>query len=141
MFYLYCLLLMIILTALSCNILGNFFRSDSVMEVFWVFCKELWPEHLLTSGLREQRLKIGQQWQQGENFFTGCSTTVTKIEQFRLRQHVSDPKNPPILIFPEGTCINNTRYFVSIILNWIPFVTIPFPVSCSSRREVLKWGA
>ncbi|XP_023720227.1 glycerol-3-phosphate acyltransferase 3 isoform X3 [Cryptotermes secundus] len=26
----------------------------------------------------------------------------------RLRQHVSDPRNPPILIFPEGTCINNT---------------------------------
>ncbi|XP_037947654.1 glycerol-3-phosphate acyltransferase 3 isoform X1 [Teleopsis dalmanni] len=26
----------------------------------------------------------------------------------RLRQHVSDPSNPPILIFPEGTCINNT---------------------------------
>ncbi|XP_059477664.1 glycerol-3-phosphate acyltransferase 3 isoform X2 [Neocloeon triangulifer] len=26
----------------------------------------------------------------------------------RLRQHVSDPDNPPILIFPEGTCINNT---------------------------------
>lgn len=26
----------------------------------------------------------------------------------RLRQHVSDPNNPPILIFPEGTCINNT---------------------------------
>ncbi|XP_017149337.1 glycerol-3-phosphate acyltransferase 3 isoform X2 [Drosophila miranda] len=26
----------------------------------------------------------------------------------RLKQHVSDPNNPPILIFPEGTCINNT---------------------------------
>ncbi|XP_032585706.1 glycerol-3-phosphate acyltransferase 3-like isoform X5 [Drosophila mojavensis] len=26
----------------------------------------------------------------------------------RLKQHVSDPSNPPILIFPEGTCINNT---------------------------------
>jgi glycerol-3-phosphate O-acyltransferase 3/4 len=26
----------------------------------------------------------------------------------RLRQHVSDSRNPPILIFPEGTCINNT---------------------------------
>uniref|UniRef100_A0A1B6ECR7 Phospholipid/glycerol acyltransferase domain-containing protein n=1 Tax=Clastoptera arizonana TaxID=38151 RepID=A0A1B6ECR7_9HEMI len=26
----------------------------------------------------------------------------------RLRKHVSDPNNPPILIFPEGTCINNT---------------------------------
>uniref|UniRef100_A0A8D8Q4M5 Glycerol-3-phosphate acyltransferase 4 n=1 Tax=Cacopsylla melanoneura TaxID=428564 RepID=A0A8D8Q4M5_9HEMI len=26
----------------------------------------------------------------------------------RLRQHVSTPNNPPILIFPEGTCINNT---------------------------------
>ncbi|XP_049820102.1 glycerol-3-phosphate acyltransferase 3 isoform X3 [Aethina tumida] len=26
----------------------------------------------------------------------------------RLKEHVSDPRNPPILIFPEGTCINNT---------------------------------
>lgn len=26
----------------------------------------------------------------------------------RLKQHVSEPHNPPILIFPEGTCINNT---------------------------------
>lgn len=26
----------------------------------------------------------------------------------RLRNHVSNPNNPPILIFPEGTCINNT---------------------------------
>ncbi|XP_076253159.1 glycerol-3-phosphate acyltransferase 4 isoform X6 [Rhynchophorus ferrugineus] len=26
----------------------------------------------------------------------------------RLKEHTSDPKNPPILIFPEGTCINNT---------------------------------
>lgn len=26
----------------------------------------------------------------------------------RLREHVSNPNNPPILIFPEGTCINNT---------------------------------
>ncbi|RLU19996.1 hypothetical protein DMN91_006602 [Ooceraea biroi] len=26
----------------------------------------------------------------------------------RLKEHVSDPTKPPILIFPEGTCINNT---------------------------------
>ncbi|XP_034952227.1 glycerol-3-phosphate acyltransferase 3 isoform X2 [Chelonus insularis] len=26
----------------------------------------------------------------------------------RLKAHISDPSNPPILIFPEGTCINNT---------------------------------
>nr|CAI5860617.1 unnamed protein product [Callosobruchus analis] len=26
----------------------------------------------------------------------------------RLKEHVSNPENPPILIFPEGTCINNT---------------------------------
>ncbi|XP_063696911.1 glycerol-3-phosphate acyltransferase 3-like [Culicoides brevitarsis] len=26
----------------------------------------------------------------------------------RLREHVSESTNPPILIFPEGTCINNT---------------------------------
>ncbi|GJQ72887.1 hypothetical protein Trydic_g1535 [Trypoxylus dichotomus] len=26
----------------------------------------------------------------------------------RLKEHVNNPSNPPILIFPEGTCINNT---------------------------------
>ena len=26
----------------------------------------------------------------------------------RLREHVQDPDKLPILIFPEGTCINNT---------------------------------
>nr|ARD71206.1 acetyltransferase [Spodoptera exigua] len=26
----------------------------------------------------------------------------------RLKEHISIPDNPPILIFPEGTCINNT---------------------------------
>ncbi|XP_048003397.1 glycerol-3-phosphate acyltransferase 3 [Leguminivora glycinivorella] len=26
----------------------------------------------------------------------------------RLKEHISVPDNPPILIFPEGTCINNT---------------------------------
>ncbi|XP_059044925.1 glycerol-3-phosphate acyltransferase 4 isoform X2 [Achroia grisella] len=26
----------------------------------------------------------------------------------RLKEHISVPGNPPILIFPEGTCINNT---------------------------------
>ena len=26
----------------------------------------------------------------------------------RLRDHVEDPNKLPILIFPEGTCINNT---------------------------------
>ena len=27
---------------------------------------------------------------------------------FRLKEHVDDPDKLPILIFPEGTCINNT---------------------------------
>ncbi|VVC43108.1 Phospholipid/glycerol acyltransferase [Cinara cedri] len=31
-----------------------------------------------------------------------------EIVAMRLREHVSNPKNPPILVFPEGTCINNT---------------------------------
>jgi 1-acyl-sn-glycerol-3-phosphate acyltransferase len=26
----------------------------------------------------------------------------------RLKEHVEDPNKLPILIFPEGTCINNT---------------------------------
>ncbi|KAE9533072.1 hypothetical protein AGLY_009500 [Aphis glycines] len=31
-----------------------------------------------------------------------------EIVAMRLREHVSNPTNPPILVFPEGTCINNT---------------------------------
>ena len=31
-----------------------------------------------------------------------------KLLNFRLREHVEDPDKLPILIFPEGTCINNT---------------------------------
>lgn len=34
--------------------------------------------------------------------------TCIFCSDFRLKQHVNDPNNPPILIFPEGTCINNT---------------------------------
>jgi len=26
----------------------------------------------------------------------------------RIMEHVSDPNNYPVLLFPEGTCINNT---------------------------------
>lgn len=37
--------------------------------------------------------------------FENCILIVFHI---RLKKHVSDPTNPPILIFPEGTCINNT---------------------------------
>eukprot|EP00117_Sycon_ciliatum_P032334 scpid84521/ scgid25094/ Glycerol-3-phosphate acyltransferase 4; 1-acylglycerol-3-phosphate O-acyltransferase 6; Acyl-CoA:glycerol-3-phosphate acyltransferase 4; Lysophosphatidic acid acyltransferase zeta len=29
----------------------------------------------------------------------------------RLRDHLSDKRNNPILIFPEGTCINNTKVY------------------------------
>ncbi|XP_043268590.1 glycerol-3-phosphate acyltransferase 3 isoform X2 [Venturia canescens] len=39
-----------------------------------------------------------------ERFEAKDREAVTK----RLKKHVSDPTNPPILIFPEGTCINNT---------------------------------
>ena len=30
------------------------------------------------------------------------------FQTHRLREHVEDPDKLPILIFPEGTCINNT---------------------------------
>jgi glycerol-3-phosphate O-acyltransferase 3/4 len=25
----------------------------------------------------------------------------------KIREHIADPENPPVLIFPEGTCVNN----------------------------------
>lgn len=46
------------------------------------------------------------------NFFASnlnsSSLLISSCCSCRIRQHVSDPHNPPILIFPEGTCINNT---------------------------------
>lgn len=67
--------------------------------------------HRLIFGLNETRLKTDQLLQQGDlhdYFQMFCLLIFDLFNLFRLRQHVSDPKNPPILIFPEGTCINNT---------------------------------
>ena len=33
---------------------------------------------------------------------------LNRFDLFRLKEHVDDPTKLPILIFPEGTCINNT---------------------------------
>lgn len=41
-------------------------------------------------------------------YFIFCFVINTYYVLCRLKKHVSDPANPPILIFPEGTCINNT---------------------------------
>lgn len=82
------------------------------MEAFWEFCKELWRERRHTFGSREPRPKIDQQLHQGD-LVAKINLSLGLIFPFlgllrRLKQHVSDPRNPPILIFPEGTCINNT---------------------------------
>ena len=34
--------------------------------------------------------------------------SIHKNSTLRLKEHVDDPTKLPILIFPEGTCINNT---------------------------------
>lgn len=81
------------------------------MEVSWEFYKELWQEHHRIFGLKEQSLKIVQLLQQGNGVLVlilECFGFTNFDFVLRLKQHVSDPKNPPILIFPEGTCINNT---------------------------------
>ncbi|XP_012172374.1 glycerol-3-phosphate acyltransferase 3 isoform X4 [Bombus affinis] len=41
-------------------------------------------------------------------WFERCEVKDREAVTRRLKKHVSDPTNPPILIFPEGTCINNT---------------------------------
>ena len=37
---------------------------------------------------------------------SGCCNLLFFVA--RLKAHVEDPTKLPILIFPEGTCINNT---------------------------------
>ncbi|XP_043790319.1 glycerol-3-phosphate acyltransferase 4 isoform X2 [Apis laboriosa] len=41
-------------------------------------------------------------------WFERCEVKDREAVTKRLKKHISDPTNPPILIFPEGTCINNT---------------------------------
>ncbi|KAK9295934.1 hypothetical protein QLX08_009902 [Tetragonisca angustula] len=41
-------------------------------------------------------------------WFERCEVKDREAVTRRLKKHISDPTNPPILIFPEGTCINNT---------------------------------
>lgn len=84
------------------------FRLDRGMEAFLEFCNELLHVHLHIFGLKEPRPKIDLLLRQGYiNSNRGGKLLKCFIIR-RLRQHVSDPRNPPILIFPEGTCINNT---------------------------------
>lgn len=46
----------------------------------------------------------------------------------RLREHVMDPDKLPILIFPEGTCINNTSV--------MQFKKGSFEVGCTAQCTV-----
>jgi glycerol-3-phosphate O-acyltransferase 3/4 len=41
-------------------------------------------------------------------WFERAQTKDRTLVRKTLQDHVSDPKKLPILIFPEGTCINNT---------------------------------
>ncbi|VDN21549.1 unnamed protein product, partial [Dibothriocephalus latus] len=41
-------------------------------------------------------------------WFDRSETFDRSAVAMRLREHVATPGAPPILIFPEGTCINNT---------------------------------
>lgn len=76
------------------------------------------PLHIY--GLNALRSKTEKQLRKGaitqHNYvFLSCSFHILQdivvnayYVSCRLKKHVSDPTNPPILIFPEGTCINNT---------------------------------
>lgn len=55
-------------------------------------------------GLLQSVLSIAQRHIWFERSEARDRATVTR----RLREHVADPANNPVLIFPEGTCINNT---------------------------------
>lgn len=61
-------------------------------------------------GSKDRKWKTDQQFQKGlpknEKYFKFYHAYVSNF--LRLRKHLEDPKNPPILILPEGTCINNT---------------------------------
>ncbi|XP_023210380.1 glycerol-3-phosphate acyltransferase 4-like [Centruroides sculpturatus] len=41
-------------------------------------------------------------------WFERCEEKDRELVTERLKQHIEDPNKLPILIFPEGTCINNT---------------------------------
>lgn len=81
----------------------------------WALFSEPWLAHLLTFGLNAPKSRTVKLWLKGkiDCFFQGwvCNLKNLKILIYiflRLKEHVDDPDKLPILIFPEGTCINNT---------------------------------
>ena len=58
----------------------------------------------------KDRAAVARRWKKN-SFSSSLHFLFFLLEAFvfRLREHVEDPETLPILIFPEGTCINNTR--------------------------------
>jgi len=44
---------------------------------------------------------------QGCIYFNRTEVSDRKLVSERMKMHVQDPNQPPLLIFPEGTCVNN----------------------------------
>ncbi|KJE93834.1 lysophosphatidic acid acyltransferase zeta [Capsaspora owczarzaki ATCC 30864] len=55
-------------------------------------------------GLLQKTLSIAQT----HIWFDRSEARDRQVVARRLRDHVEDPSNNPILVFPEGTCVNNT---------------------------------
>ena len=94
-------------------------RLDNFMEVSSVLSSELLHVPQVISGLNALKSRIVRRSRKGEqlktlfflNIFRNGVLTVSYCLGFhflRLKEHVDHPDKLPILIFPEGTCINNT---------------------------------
>ena len=95
----------------------------------------------------KDRAAVARRW---KNILTFYTTPISQMKinnwlriivGIRLREHVEDPETLPILIFPEGTCINNTRstsFYSFFYIMYCVFKIMPFPVWCSSKKAPLR---
>ena len=85
--------------------------------------------------------KIGLLPQEGHLLFAGIfGVTLTFV--FRIREHTLSPNTPRLLVFPEGTCVNN-EYVVQFkrggAVSLCAFVCICVLLPTLRFSQFLKW--
>ena len=98
-----------------------------------------WVYRHWTAFLQKTISSLGNIW------FDRFESRDRAVVSRRLQEHINDPENPPLLIFPEGTCYSTAPFFLivcscdyifstSVFLAWQVCASTTSMWSCSARE-------
>lgn len=108
------------------------------------------------SGLNERKRKVRRILKTDLNSWTKHSLLDRSIVRKALHEHIEDPDKLPILIFPEGTCINNTSVMMfkkgsfeassfifccNLMCFWVADVVYPIALKYDNRLGDAFWNS